>query len=248
MKVRCREETVETMGSKRLIFNDTNTDGTVEKSTLTYGIVDILRSKPVQKIDFLFNAIIVSPSRFETIANYIEEFWILVFHDTKLVKAPDKESAYYYAGKNLLSSTYVENAFYFGFDSLKSKFNKSLVVHEAVHAILDVWVCNGVTELDSEAAAYTAQALYARAAGMKNDRFQADDPNVDAIYDAAFNVADDVLWKTINRFNTETALKEALLNVSVYAGADKRVFKSLGVRRSFFTRKQRAEMYKKKKR
>ncbi|MCU0917954.1 MAG: hypothetical protein MUC88_25840 [Planctomycetes bacterium] len=100
----------------------------------------------VQKMDFHLGGLPINVDGLGRVAHAIQKGDIEVAQDTHL--APD---AQYDAGKNALF--------------LKSlKFGevefRSLIVHEAVHALIDLLKAKETRKLAGEAAAYLAQALY----------------------------------------------------------------------------------------
>jgi hypothetical protein len=187
--------------------------GLITKSSLTNALIKLLRSPAVQSINFVFNAIIVSGSRMAELARAIEKFEIIVYHDTKCAIVPGKFDGYYSA---------TDDALYLGFDDLAPIDNRMLALHECVHAISDIHGSAGITKLDDECAGYVACALYYRHAGHKYPkRPKATLPLVDAIYQAAFNLADAYLDKVANPNNEVQAMRAAILAVPIYKSAAK---------------------------
>src|SRR5262245_44214600 len=95
----------------------TEAGGFIATSALTSAVVQLLRSTATQKINFLFNAIIVTGARFLEVARAIEQFEIIVYHDTKCAKAPTPDDAYYSA---------TDDAVYLGYKDLSPIENRML--------------------------------------------------------------------------------------------------------------------------
>jgi hypothetical protein len=206
----------------------TEEGGFVATAELTQAVVQLLRSGPVQKIDFMFNAMIVTGTRYREIAQAIQDFEIIVYHDTKFKKAPASDSGFYSS---------VDDALYLGFKTLSSMNNRMLTLHECTHAIGDKY---GVTNrLDFECTGYIASALYYRHCGNKPPkRLKATNPLVDAVYLAAADLADAYLDKVVNPFFETQSLRSALQQISFYSTAAKETVRSDG-----FTHQYRAGLY-----
>jgi hypothetical protein len=185
--------------------------GLVATAALTGAVVRLLRSPAAQKVDFVFNAIIVSGPRLRELARAIEQFEIVVYHDPKCVKVPSAFDGYYSGA---------DDAMYLGFKHLAAMDNRLLTLHECVHAVNDLYGSAGVSQLDDECAGYVACALYYRHAGHKYpQRPKAALPLVDAVYQAAFDLADAYLDRVVNPFAEVQALRAAVLAVPIYKKA-----------------------------
>ncbi len=178
----------------------TEAGGLVATSALTGAVLRLLRGPAAQKIDFVFNAIIVSGPRLQELARAIDQFEIIVYHDPKCVKVPGPFDGYY-SGDN--------DALYLGFNDLAPMDNRMLTLHECVHAINDLHGSAGVSQLDDECAGYVACALYYRHAGNKWPKRPT----------AALPLADAYLDRVVNPFDEVHALRDALLAVPIYKKA-----------------------------
>lgn len=193
-------------------WDATDADGFRTAYALTHGVSQLLRSTAVQKINFMFGAVIVSGSRMLELARAIENFEVVVYQDTKCKKVPSPFDGYYSGN---------DDAIYLGFKDLASMDNRMLLVHECVHAINDMNGSAGLSQLDDECAGYVACAQYYRYSGNAwPKRAKATAPLVDAIYDAAFSLADDYLDKVMNPTMGVETLRAAVLAHPIYAGAD----------------------------
>lgn len=188
---------------KYVKWDATEPGGFVATSGLTNAVIQLLNSPAVQKIDFMFNAQIVNGTRYREIAKAIQDFYIIVYHDTKLVKAPGSDSGFY---------SCVDDALYLGFKNLNSMNNKMLTLHECTHAIGDKY--GTPNALDFECTGYIASALYYRHCGNKwPKRLKAVNTQVDSVYLAAANMADAILDKVVNPSNEAQALRLAIQRV-----------------------------------
>jgi hypothetical protein len=188
----------------------TEEGGVVASYALTHAVIQMLRSPAAQKIDFVFNAIIVTGSRMAELARAIEQFEIIVYYDGVKYKVPLGDG--YYSGKN--------DCMYLGFKNLALMDNQMLTMHECVHAINDIHGSAGITKLDDEAAGYVACALYYRHSGNKwPKRPKADETLLDKIYETAFDLADAYTDKVVNPFAEIQALRTAILAHPLYAKA-----------------------------
>ena len=203
-------------------WNFTDADGFRASYALTYGVSQLLRTTAVQQINFMFGAVIVSGSRMLELARAIENFEILVYQDTKCKKVPSAFDGYYSGNDDVI---------YLGFTDLTSMDNRMVLVHECVHAINDIHGSAGLSQLDDECAGYVACAQYYRHSGNAwPKRAKAATPLVDAIYDAAFGLADDYLDKVMNPIMGVETLRAAVLAHPIYAGVDtkKMTYNGLG--------------------
>ena len=195
-------------------------DGTVATRSLTTAVVNLLRSSAAQRINFLFNAVIVSPARLTDVAYAIENFEIIVYYDPKFVHAPGPNDAYYSAS---------QDAIYLGFNSLASISNRMVTLHECVHAISDINKSWGLSQLDDECAAYVASAMYHRYTGSRRPRVPANPNAVLQMYEAAFYLADCYIEMPNAVFDAADMLRKAVLNVSIYKGIDTHPMKYTGL-------------------
>jgi hypothetical protein len=208
---------------KQVKWGFTESDGYVATASLTNAVIQLLNSPPVQQINFLFNAQIVNGARYREIAKSIQDFYIVVYHDSKLKKAPGSDSGFY---------SCVDDALYLGFKNLNSMNNKMLTLHECTHAIGDQY--GSTSALDFECTGYIASAMFYRHCGNQwPKRLKAVNPQVDSVYLAAANMADAILDKVVNPFNEAQELRLAIQRV--YGTTS-----SMKVRNDGFTHKMRS--------
>jgi hypothetical protein len=131
-------------------------------------VIDILRSTETQTINFSFTGstgmkITIQPAHFARVADAIAEDRIsVVYRGGGIARGMAK-----YSSK--AEGTDAANTFYIGRNSASSNDFKGLMVHEAVHAIFDLW-SSRVPWLDNEAAAYIAQGYFLRNVGYARSR------------------------------------------------------------------------------
>jgi hypothetical protein len=84
------------------------------------------------------------------------------------------------------------DTFYLGFASASSTTRKALILHEAVHAALDLKVASGVTIAESESLAYVVQCYYVRehTADPTANRLTSSNPLKDKVYQIAWDMAE----------------------------------------------------------
>lgn len=82
------------------------------------------------------------------------------------------------------------DVFHLGFRTATTPSTRGLIVHEAVHAALDLKTAN-VTVAESESLAYVAQSFYVReqTADPSSERLYSDDPLKDRVYELAWDMA-----------------------------------------------------------
>lgn len=78
-----------------------------------------------------------------------------------------------------------------GFATASSKTRKGLIVHEAVHAALDIRAVSGMTIAESESLAYVVQSYYVREQTRDPAAHRLTDPNPlkDRVYELAWDMA-----------------------------------------------------------
>jgi hypothetical protein len=108
-------------------------------------IVDILREPAVGKIDFHLQTVQVNGSGLRDIARIIQKGDIQIYLYGGL-----SSEAKYFPKRDALAVKSMSNELAF----------KGLIVHEAVHALLDLKKASRMTVLSNEVAAYIAQVLY----------------------------------------------------------------------------------------
>ena len=138
-------------------------------------VADILRLPMIDKIDFVLadDYLEVSPRRLRQVADAIEKGRIdVVVADTGSLLG----AAYSpHSDRMTLRSAQVPD----------SGLGRSDIVHESVHALVDLFRYTKATELSDEVAAYLAQALFMRSIGLKVTGGEAK-----AIFDAAIAIID----------------------------------------------------------
>lgn len=83
------------------------------------------------------------------------------------------------------------DTFHLGFSSASTRTRKALIVHEAVHAALDMQTASGVTIAQSESLAYVVQCFYVReyTADPDAERLTSSNPLKDKVYEIAWDMA-----------------------------------------------------------
>lgn len=83
------------------------------------------------------------------------------------------------------------DTFHLGFSSAASVTRKGLIVHEAVHAALDLHAASGMTIAQSESLAYVVQSFYVREHTADPDAERLTDPHPlkDKVYEIAWDMA-----------------------------------------------------------
>jgi hypothetical protein len=119
-------------------------------------VADVLRSPPIDKIDFVLvdDAIEVTPRRLRQVADVIEKGRI----DVAVADTGSLLGAAYspHSNKMTLRSLQVPDG----------GLGRSMIVHEGVHALVDLFRYTKATELSDEAAAYLAETLFMRSIGL----------------------------------------------------------------------------------
>jgi hypothetical protein len=110
------------------------------------------------RVNFGFSGLRISPDGFKKVADALRSGKIKVVESKDL----DDADARYVPDKNLFLIPQYNDNDYVHINE------KALVVHEAVHAIIDANKWSKVTQLTGEAAGYLAQVLYRSVSG---DRF-----------------------------------------------------------------------------
>jgi hypothetical protein len=83
------------------------------------------------------------------------------------------------------------DTFHLGFSSAASRTRKALIVHEAVHAALDMQTASSITIAQSESLAYVVQCFYVREYTPDPDaeRLTSSNPLKDKVYEIAWDMA-----------------------------------------------------------
>jgi hypothetical protein len=118
---------------------------------ITDDVAQVFDSARIDRIDFRLNGLEVSPKRLREVGKAIRAGKIKV-----------KVSS---SGK-LLSASYHphDNRLFVPTDQIGAVMIQASIVHEGVHALVDLFRATNLTVLDDEAAAYLAEAVYLRAA------------------------------------------------------------------------------------
>ena len=133
-------------------------------------ILRILRNSDTQRIQFSFSGVTaitisVNGSSFRRVAEAIENGDIAVIEDRTSVPAGTGS----YSGGGASAGSGRSGVFRMGRMQDSSRAFDALVVHEAVHASLDL-THSVVPALDSETAGYIAQGFYLRNSGFNSNR------------------------------------------------------------------------------
>lgn len=112
------------------------------------------------------------------------------------------------------------------FKDASAMYPASSIVHEAVHMVNDLEGRKGMTMLDDEIIAFTAQAMYLRLQGMKTNNIPGATNRT--LFPAAFAVADSYLANRLPDDKTVAALATELLRIPVYAGIDRKLTEEYG--------------------
>jgi hypothetical protein len=173
------------------------------KETLD-AVINTLCEPTNSVLNFHLGGIFVTPARFKGVADAIKAGKISVE-----IGGTGGFSAFYQSSGNTLT---------LGSTDLSTDSKRALVIHECTHAICDL---QGIRfrAVNGEAAAYTAQALYFRMHGHAADRLVASDVKTDAVFAAAFDVADWFLrLKRGEIGKLVTTLRQAILGTALYGG------------------------------
>lgn len=83
------------------------------------------------------------------------------------------------------------DTFHLGFTSAATRTRKALIIHEAVHAALDLQTASGVSIAQSESLAYVVQCYYVREHTLNPDseRLTSTNPLKDKVYEIAWDMA-----------------------------------------------------------
>ncbi|MGH6943764.1 MAG: hypothetical protein ACREH6_06040 [Geminicoccaceae bacterium] len=170
-------------------------------------VAKVFFSARIARIDFRLGPLEVSPKRLHAVGKAIGGGRIKV--------------AVASTGR-LLSAAYSphSNQMTLPSDQIGSVMIQASILHEGVHALVDLFRCTNLTVLDDEAAAYLAEAIYLRAAHT----WVSGDGAALAIYKAA-----DALAKAHDLYNTRAvrlssrdaaALRSAIHAHPAYSGID----------------------------
>lgn len=123
--------------------------------------VSILRGQAASWINFSYRGTTVKPGDFTAIATALEKNQIYMDIDFNGYR----NGAAYWPANTTINGCKVNGKFRFGMGSsdLNRVESKALLIHEAVHAALDLRSQSSITVLRSECAAYIAQQLWHKA-------------------------------------------------------------------------------------
>ncbi|HUD56345.1 MAG TPA: hypothetical protein VMR02_14030 [Terracidiphilus sp.] len=117
----------------------------------TLAVIEILSAPPIDKINFLCG-VPVTPAHFEKVKNAIDRtIFVEVVRRTDIEGADSKYNPK--ENKLYLAAPFNSTDYYHDVPT------RALVIHEVVHAIVDIAKMS-VTQISTEAAAYLAQVLY----------------------------------------------------------------------------------------
>lgn len=126
---------------------------------LTSSVVKILLSENIKKIKaFQLGGNMIAPAHFYLLATKIHFYGTLTINYSSKQKSPGQ----YKSGKNEI---------WFYFPKAESETEVGVVIHEAVHAILDMTKAS-ISNGDGETLAYVAQCQYVRAMNPGADRIK----------------------------------------------------------------------------
>jgi hypothetical protein len=133
-------------------------------------MIRILRSGEAARINFSFTGsgggtISVGPETFTRVARALETGTIAV------VEGRFSGNIAMYSSKADAAAGFAANTFYLGNNQRYSRLFNALICHEAVHASFDL-TRSSLPWIDNEAAAYIAQAYYARNSGLPRMAFE----------------------------------------------------------------------------
>jgi hypothetical protein len=191
-------------------------------SALSDQVVQVLRGGEAGKINFTIGAVKITGGDFGKVADEIELGCVKVHHDQRGEFVPAGSARYISNGKTSTvpgSKAYLPgDSMILGFGSLRTLDDKSLIVHEAVHAINDLFMVT-MRGIDDEVAGYVAQALYYRRAGFTGVPI-ADDALIQDVYKAAFAYADGIIAgkSSFSLVGEESKLGLAIVKVPEYKG------------------------------
>jgi hypothetical protein len=133
------------------------------------------------------------------VANRVLDGQIDVFVDSTM----NSWEAEYDSGTDIL---------HLGFASASSRTRKALIVHEAVHAALDLKAVSGMTIAESESLAYVVQCYYVREDMLDPDAQRLTDANPlkDRVYELAWDMA-----ATLSERNQPTSIEWLALDHAV---------------------------------
>jgi len=139
-------------------------------------MISILRSNETSRIAFSFTGsngatISVGQASFRRVASALEDGRLSVVEGRFTTNI-----AMYSAAANSDDNT-AANTFYLGNNPRYSRLFNALIVHESVHASFDLTSAT-LPWLDNEAAAYIAQAYYARNSGLGRLTFDFGSPTI----------------------------------------------------------------------
>lgn len=141
-------------------------------------VTSALADNVVSRVNVFHAGHTISVRSLHSIANRVIDREIGVVRNAKL----KEHQAEYVPGTN---------TFHLGFDSAPSRERKGLIVHEAVHAALDMQKASGMLISEAESFAYVVQCFYVREYQKHIDNSRLTDPVVakDKVYELAWEMA-----------------------------------------------------------
>jgi hypothetical protein len=170
---------------------------------ITDEVIRILTSQHVRRIEFSFqtitsSTITVNGTTFQRVADKIRSGIIHVTDDLSQLQSQD-DTAEYSPRRNLLIVRPTHSF----------RANEAVIVHESVHASLDI-THSSVPRVDNELAAFIAEAFFLRRTGYPYSRYSGD------WAESAMPVVNSVLRTGTASPAHITSLRTAILNDPVY--------------------------------
>ena len=113
-------------------------------------VADVFNGPSIAKIDFYMEDLHISPRGLREVGDAIRNRRIKV-ELSKSSDAASKIGALYTPARDIMS---------FGSTAIIDVFDRAAIVHEGVHALIDMMMYRGLKALDDEAVAYIADAIY----------------------------------------------------------------------------------------
>ena len=176
----------------------------------------------LHRIRFSICSFHIAPQQFFEIRRLIENNTIQVEHDPELrtpnlrVHSPLGVAVYHY-GEDRLKLNFCR----FASDPLMGRGQRALIIHEAVHAICDLYHARHMYTNTSEAAAYIAQCAYLQQhAGAFRSRAPLRDASAEHLMQIAWRLGGQVLAGTPLTHQNVREIRSAVNQV--YTSADRR--------------------------
>lgn len=147
---------------------------------LLHGIVNTLTKSAVLRVNVRINRFNIRGRHYLNAANRMVDGAIRIRYDAKV-------------GKKLSEYDSARNALALPWYRVNTVTRQALVVHEATHIVLDMMKAKGLWIVESEAAAYMAQCLYARIQWGGKRRLTDGNGDLDYLFQVATDAADVIL-------------------------------------------------------